>query len=232
MTPQQVASTGAQLVPLMQPGGAPFFSSAAGVSMQQVPASVTTAGDSTSTSATSSGVTIAGVDAAAKNVTLGTASTHASAQAVLPQTVVAPFQLPSGSTQTPLQTQLALSQMLAPMQGVQPSVVLELNATTNKDGVGEKWNEYILFFYTYICATGSVSLAQHIPFISIMKANVMQTKPLVAITCNISHISAPPWSTLWTTGSQMWEAQTPTPLPPAPLHHCLWSNARTLSPEH
>jgi len=125
MTPQQVASTGAQLVPLVQAGGAPFFTSAAGVTGQQVPSSATTAGDSTSTGATNSGVTGA-----------GTATTHTPAQtAVLPQTIMAPFQLPSGSGQTPLQTQLALSQML---QGVQPSVVLELNAATNKDGVGKE----------------------------------------------------------------------------------------------
>lgn len=60
---------------------------------------------------------------------------------MLPQTIVAPFQLPSGSGQSQLQTQLALSQMLAPIQSVQPSVVLELNATTTKDGIGEEGDE-------------------------------------------------------------------------------------------
>lgn len=119
MTSQQVASSGAQLVPLMQSGGASFFSSTAGVTVQQVPSLATTAGDSTSSSAASSGVSS------------GAATTHAPAQTMLPQTIMAPFQLPSGSGQT-----LALSQMLAPIQGVQPSVVVELNATTNKDGVG------------------------------------------------------------------------------------------------
>lgn len=125
VTPQQVSSSGAQLVPLVQPGSAPFFSSAAGVTLQQVPSSATTAGDVSSTSATSS------------NGGSGTASTHAPTQAVLPQALMAPFQLPSGSSQTPIQTQLALSQMLAPLQGVQPSVVLELNASSNKDGIGK-----------------------------------------------------------------------------------------------
>ena len=142
MTPQQVASTGAQLMPLVQTG-APFFTSAAGVPIQHAGASVTTAGDvhvPISTGTASSGVTIAGADSAVKTVTLGTASSHSlntPSQAILPQTIMAPFQLPGGSGQTQLQTQLALSQMLAPIQGVQPSVVLELNATTNKDGIGE-----------------------------------------------------------------------------------------------
>lgn len=57
---------------------------------------------------------------------------------------MAPFQLPSGSGLTQLQTQLALSQMLAPIQGVQPSVVLELNAATNKDGIGEEHDEALI----------------------------------------------------------------------------------------
>ena len=117
MTSQQVASSGAQLVPLMQSGGTPFFSSTAGVTVQQIPSLATTAGDSTSTSAASS------------VVGSGTPTTHA----MLPQTIMAPFQLPSGSGQT-----LALSQMLASIQGVPPSVVVELNATTNKDGIGKE----------------------------------------------------------------------------------------------
>ena len=146
MTPQQVATTGAQLMPLVQTG-APFFSNAAGVSIQQASSPVTTAGDAhvpISTSAANSGVTIAGADSSVvKSGTFGTPGSHslntaASAQAMLPQTIMAPFQLPSGSGQSQLQTQLALSQMLAPIQGVQPSVVLELNATTTKDGIGEK----------------------------------------------------------------------------------------------
>lgn len=142
MTPQQVSSTGAQLMPLVQ-SGAPFFSSAAGVSIQQGGASVTTAGDvhgPLSTSSASSGASIAGADSLVKTITLGNASSQShntSAQAILPQSIMAPFQIPGGSGQTQLQTQLALSQMLAPMQGVQPSVVLELNASANKDGIAQ-----------------------------------------------------------------------------------------------
>jgi len=142
MTPQQVATT--QLMPLVQTS-APFFSNAAGVSIQQAPSPVTTAGEvhvPISTSAASSGVTIAGADSGAvKSGTFGTPSSHTlntAAQTMLPQTIMAPFQLPSGSGQSQLQTQLALSQMLAPIQSMQPSVVLELNATTTKDGIGEK----------------------------------------------------------------------------------------------
>ena len=131
VAPQQVTSSGAQLVPLVQPGGAPFFSSAAGMTVQQVPSSATTAGDVSSTSVTSS------------NGGSGTASTHAPSQTVLPQTLMAPFQLPSGSSQMPIQTQLALSQMLAPIQGVQPSVVVELNTSANKDGIGKECNKYL-----------------------------------------------------------------------------------------
>ena len=129
-------------MPLVQ-SGAPFFSSAAGVSIQQGGASVTTAGDvhgPLSTSSASSGASIAGADSVVKTITLGNASSQShntSAQAILPQSIMAPFQIPGGSGQTQLQTQLALSQMLAPMQGVQPSVVLELNASANKDGIGE-----------------------------------------------------------------------------------------------
>lgn len=141
MTPQQVASTGAQLMPLVQTG-APFFSNAAGVSIQQGPSPVTTVGDvhvPVSTNTASTGVTIAGADSGAvKSGTFGTPGSHSlntAAQTMLPQTIVAPFQLPSGSGQSQLQTQLALSQMLAPIQSVQPSVVLELNATTTKDGI-------------------------------------------------------------------------------------------------
>lgn len=141
-------------MPLVQTG-APFFSNAAGMSIQQVPSPVTTAGDvhvPISTSAASSGVTIAGVDSAAmKSGTLGTPSSHSlntAAQTMLPQTIMAPFQLPSGSGQTQLQTQLALSQMLAPIQSVQPSVVLELNATTTKDGIGKRDEEVHLFLLT------------------------------------------------------------------------------------
>lgn len=147
MTPQQVATTGAQLMPLVQTG-APFFSNAAGVSLQQGPSPVTTVGDvhvPISTSPASTGVTIAGADSGAvKSGTFGTPGSHSlntAAQAMLPQTIVAPFQLPSGSGQSQLQTQLALSQMLAPIQSVQPSVVLELNATTTKDGIGEEGDE-------------------------------------------------------------------------------------------
>jgi len=139
MTPQQVATT--QLMPLVQTS-APFFSNAAGVSIQQAPSPVTTAGEvhvPISTSAASSGVTIAGADSGAvKSGTFGTPSSHTlntAAQTMLPQTIMAPFQLPSGSGQSQLQTQLALSQMLAPIQSMQPSVVLELNATTTKDGI-------------------------------------------------------------------------------------------------
>lgn len=140
MTPQQVATTGAQLMPLVQTG-APFFSNAAGVSIQQGPSPVTTLGDvhvPISTSTASTGVTIAGADSGAvKSGTVGTPGSHSLNTA----TIVAPFQLPSGSGQSQLQTQLALSQMLAPIQSVQPSVVLELNATTTKDGVGEEDDE-------------------------------------------------------------------------------------------
>ncbi|XP_078360193.1 uncharacterized protein LOC144644551 isoform X2 [Oculina patagonica] len=135
MTPQQAATSGAQL---MLQTGAPFFSNAAGMSIQQAASSVTSAGDVHAPMSTSSGVTMAGADSASvKSVTLGTASTQSLTQTILPQTIMAPFQLPSGSGQTQLQTQLALSQMLAPMQGVQPSVVLELNAATNKDGIAQ-----------------------------------------------------------------------------------------------
>lgn len=136
MTTQQVASTGAQLMPLVQ-SGAPFFSSAAGVSLQQGGASVTTAGDVHVPLSTS---TASGADSVVKTVTLGTASSQSlntSAQAILPQSIMAPFQIPGGSGQTQLQTQLALSQMLAPMQGVQPSVMLELNASATKDGIAQ-----------------------------------------------------------------------------------------------
>ena len=137
MAPQQGASSGAQLLPLVQPGSSPFFSSAANVSIQQVPSSTTTAGDITAASATSSSLTVAGADAAVKSVTFSNATTQAhqtAAQTMLPPTIMAPFQLPSGSGQT----QLALSQILAPIQGVQPNVVLEFNAAANKDGVGEE----------------------------------------------------------------------------------------------
>lgn len=64
---------------------------------------------------------------------------NTTAHTVIPQTVVSPFQLSNSSGQALIQTQLALTQMFAPTQGVQPSVVLEMNATTNKDGVGEKY---------------------------------------------------------------------------------------------
>lgn len=118
IAPQQVASTGAQLVPLMQAGGAPFFSSAPGMS---APSSAANDGDHTSTSAASSATSS------------GTSSTSASVQTMVPQTILAPLQLPSGTSQA----QLALSQMLTPIQGVQPSVVLELNTATTKDGVAQ-----------------------------------------------------------------------------------------------
>lgn len=134
-------------MPLVQTG-APFFSNAAGMSIQQAPSPVTTAGDvhvPTSTSTASTGVTIAGADSGAvKGGIFGTSGSHSlntAAQTMLPQTIMAPFQLPSGSGQSQLQTQLALSQMLAPIQSVQPSVVLELNATTTKDGIGEEDDE-------------------------------------------------------------------------------------------
>ena len=132
-------------MPLVQTG-APFFSNAAGMSIQQAPSPVTTTGDGhvpISTSAASTGVTVAD-SGAVKSGTFGTPGSHSlntAAQTMLPQTIVAPFQLPSGSGQSQLQTQLALSQMLAPMQSVQPSVVLELNATTTKDGIGEEDDE-------------------------------------------------------------------------------------------
>ena len=98
---------------------------------------MTTAGDVHVPLSTS---TASGADSVVKTVTLGTASSQSlntSAQAILPQSIMAPFQIPGGSGQTQLQTQLALSQMLAPMQGVQPSVMLELNASATKDGIGE-----------------------------------------------------------------------------------------------
>ncbi|XP_073240778.1 uncharacterized protein [Porites lutea] len=132
MTPQQVSTSGTQLLPLVQPGGTPFFSSI------QVPTSATTVGDITSSSATSSGVVIAGAETGVKCVTLNTGTTpvpNTAAHTVIPQTVMSPFQLSNSSGQALIQTQLALTQMLAPTQGVQPSVVLEMNATTNKDGV-------------------------------------------------------------------------------------------------
>ena len=113
-----ISTTGAQLVPLVPASGSSFFSNATGMTVQAVSAS--NAADPSSTSVTSSGISSI------------TSSPNASTQTVPPQTIVAPFQLPSGSSQA----QLALSQILTPMQGVQPSVVLELNATTNKDGVG------------------------------------------------------------------------------------------------
>jgi len=141
MTPQQVSTSGTQLLPLVQPGGTPFFSNAAGLSIQ-VPTSATTVGDITSSSATSSGVAIAGAETGVKCVTLNTGTTpvpNTAAHTVIPQTVMSPFQLSNSSGQALIQTQLALTQMLAPTQGVQPSVVLEMNATTNKDGVGEKY---------------------------------------------------------------------------------------------
>lgn len=129
-------------MPLMQTG-APFFTNAAGMPVQHVTSCVTTAGDvvhvPTLTSTASSGVTIAGADSAAKSS--HSFNTAAHCQTILPQTIMTPFPLQSGSGQTQLQTQLALSQMLAPIQGVQPSVVLELNATTNKDGIGEEDNK-------------------------------------------------------------------------------------------
>ena len=141
MTPQQVSTSGTQLLPLVQPGGTPFFSNAAGLSIQ-VPTSATTVGDIMSSSATSSGVAIAGTETGVKCVTLNTGTTpvpNTAAHTVIPQTVMSPFQLSNSSGQALIQTQLALTQMLAPTQGVQPSVVLEMNATTNKDGVGEKY---------------------------------------------------------------------------------------------
>lgn len=137
MTPQQVSTSGTQLLPLVQPGGTPFFSNAAGLSIQ-VPTSATTVGDIMSSSATSSGVAIAGTETGVKCVTLNTGTTpvpNTAAHTVIPQTVMSPFQLSNSSGQALIQTQLALTQMLAPTQGVQPSVVLEMNATTNKDGV-------------------------------------------------------------------------------------------------
>ena len=121
IAPQQVTSSAAQLVPLVQAGGAPFFSSATGMAVHPASSSVASAGDPTSAT-TSSPV-----------ISAGTSSTNASVHSVVPQTILTPLQLPSGSNQA----QLALSQMLTPIQGVQPSVVLELNtATTSKDGVG------------------------------------------------------------------------------------------------
>ncbi|CAH3154562.1 unnamed protein product [Porites lobata] len=137
MTPQQVSTSGTQLLPLVQPGGTPFFSNAAGLSIQ-VPTPATTVGDIMSSSATSSGVAIAGTETGVKCVTLNTGTTpvpNTAAHTVIPQTVMSPFQLSNSSGQALIQTQLALTQMLAPTQGVQPSVVLEMNATTNKDGV-------------------------------------------------------------------------------------------------
>ncbi|KAM7449743.1 hypothetical protein ABFA07_002411 [Porites harrisoni] len=137
MTPQQVSTSGTQLLPLVQPGGTPFFSNAAGLSIQ-VPTSATTVGDIMSSNATSSGVAIAGTETGVKCVTLNTGTTpvpNTAAHTVIPQTVMSPFQLSNSSGQALIQTQLALTQMLAPTQGVQPSVVLEMNATTNKDGV-------------------------------------------------------------------------------------------------
>lgn len=112
-----ISTTGAQLVPLVPASGSSFFSNATGMTVQAVSAS----NDPSSTSVTSSGISSI------------TSSPNASTQTVPPQTIVAPFQLPSGSSPA----QLALSQILTPMQGVQPSVVLELNATTNKDGVAQ-----------------------------------------------------------------------------------------------
>ena len=88
------------------------------------PSSAANDGDHTSTSAASSATSS------------GTSSTSASVQTMVPQTILAPLQLPSGTSQA----QLALSQMLTPIQGVQPSVVLELNTATTKDGVGTKQN--------------------------------------------------------------------------------------------